>query len=40
MIVLRVATGLARAQAAGGLGSRMFLYSPKEAKKPTTRPAP
>jgi len=29
VIALRVATGLARAQAAGGLCSRAFLYSPK-----------
>jgi hypothetical protein len=31
VITLRVATGLSRAQAAGGLGSRAFLYSPKKA---------
>jgi hypothetical protein len=29
VIALRVNTGLGRAQAAGGLGSRLLLYSPK-----------
>jgi hypothetical protein len=29
VIVLRVATGLSMAQAAGGVVERMFLYSPK-----------
>jgi hypothetical protein len=33
VIVLRVATGLARAQAAGGLCSRAFLYSPKGGRE-------
>ena len=37
VIVLRVATGLSRSQAAGGLSARPLLYSPKAA--PATAPA-
>jgi hypothetical protein len=32
LIAIRVSTGQSRAQAAGGLGSRAFLYSPKHAE--------
>ena len=39
VIALRVATGQSRAQAAGGLGSRMFLYSPKQGAKTAAGPA-
>jgi hypothetical protein len=35
VIAVRVATGLARAQAAEGLCSRPFLYSPKGARAPS-----
>ena len=36
LVAIRVSTGQSRAQAAGGLGSRAFLYSPNrgDAKAP------
>jgi hypothetical protein len=37
VIAMRVSTGLARAQAAEGLCSRLFLYSPKAAGSPATK---